>query len=132
MPAINAPAQPVNPSPVPEGPAPAPVEAQPLTRKQKLLAKLESLQKRIASDTEKFNELRNEYDMIDKLDNVSVGTMVVIKQGRAETTREVQGVVIAVKHDEDGTAKYKVQYGEGFDADIAVVHAAGILQVVTE
>lgn len=132
MPAINAPAQPVNPPPVPEGPAPAPVEAQPLTRKQKLLAKLESLQKRIASDTEKFNELRNEYDMIDKLDNVSVGTKVVIKQGRAETTREVQGVVIAVKHDEDGTAKYKVQYGEGFDADIAVVHAAGILQVVTE
>lgn len=131
MPAINETQTPA-PAPVEPIPTAAVIEAQPLTRKQKLLAKLETLQKRIAADTERFNELRNEYDMIDKLDNVSVGTAVIIKQGRAETTREVQGVVIAVKHDDDGTAKYKVQYGEGFDADIAVVHAAGILQVVTE
>lgn len=112
--------------------APAPVKAKPkATRKEKLYAKLELLAKRITADTEAYNKLKEEYEMIDAMDNVSVGTQIVIKQGRADTAREIVGTVIAVKHEEDGTAKYKVQYGEGFDADIAVVTAAGILRIAT-
>ena len=113
-------------------PAPAaePEVTQKQTRKEKLFAKLDVLAKRITADTENYNKIKAEYEIIDSLDNISVGTAVTIKQGRAETTREVTGIVIAIKPEDDGSAKYKVQYGEGFDADIAVVHSSGILAVV--
>jgi hypothetical protein len=131
MPGINQEQAVVTPTPTPAE-APAPVETKPkATRKEKLYAKLETLAKRITADTEAYNVLKAEYEMIDALDNVSVGTQVVIKQGRADTAREVIGTVIAVKHEDDGSAKYKVQYGEGFDADIAVVTAAGIIRIAT-
>jgi len=115
---------------VAEAPAPVPETTQKQTRKEKLFAKLDVLAKRITADTENYNKIKAEYEIIDSLDNISVGTAVTIKQGRAETTREVTGIVIAIKHEDDGSAKYKVQYGEGFDADIAVVHSSGILAVV--
>ena len=117
-------------APVAEAPEPVPATTQKQTRKEKLFAKLDVLAKRITTDTENYNKIKAEYEMIDSLDNISVGTAVTIKQGRAETTREVTGIVIAIKHEDDGSAKYKVQYGEGFDADIAVVHSSGILAVV--
>lgn len=123
-------ATPAAAAPVAAAPAPAPATTQKQTRKEKLFAKLDVLAKRITADTENYNKLKAEYEMIDSLDNISVGTAVTIKQGRAETTREVTGIVIAIKHEDDGSAKYKVQYGEGFDADIAVVHSSGILAVV--
>lgn len=126
-------ATPAATAPVAEAPAPvptAPEATQKQTRKEKLFAKLDVLAKRITADTENYNKIKAEYEIIDSLDNISVGTAVTIKQGRAETTREVTGIVIAIKHEDDGSAKYKVQYGEGFDADIAVVHSSGILAVV--
>ena len=101
-----------------------------LTHKEKLLQKMTQLQQSIVADTEKFNILKAEYDVIEALNSVAVGTAVSIKIGRAETTRVVDGVVIAVKIEEDGSAKYKVQYGEGFDADIAVVNASGFVSVM--
>lgn len=108
---------------------PAPAKPK-LTHKEKLLQKMTQLQQSIVADTEKFNTLKAEYDVIEALNSVAVGTAVSIKIGRAETTRVVDGVVIAVKIEEDGSAKYKVQYGEGFDADIAVVNASGFVSVM--
>lgn len=106
------------------------VETVKLTREEKLQAKYNSLIARINSDTEKANEIAAELNSIAALASVGVGSAVIVKLGRKfadkDTTRFVPGVVIGVKEDEDGAKLFKVQYGYGFDADIAVVGAAAI------
>ena len=101
-----------------------------LTREQKLQAKYEALVKRIAADTEKANEIAAELNSAAALAAVDAGSAVIVKLGRKfadkDTTRFVEAVVVAVKVEEDGTKLYKVQYGAGFDAEIAVVGAASI------
>ena len=101
-----------------------------LTREQKLQAKYETLVKRIAADTEKANEIAAELNSAAALAAVDTGSNIVVKLGRKfadkDTTRFVEAVVVAVKVEEDGTKLYKVQFGAGFDAEIAVVGAASI------
>ncbi len=97
-----------------------------LTREQKLRQKYDVLVQRIQKDTEAAQEIAQELNSVAALASVAVGTTVIVKLGRAETTREVVGVVIGVKEEEDGAKLFKVQYGVGFDADIAVVGAAKI------
>ena len=101
-----------------------------LTREQKLQAKYETLVKRIAADTEKANEIAAELNSAAALAAVDTGSNVIVKLGRKfadkDTTRFVEAVVVAVRVEEDGTKLYKVQYGSGFDAEIAVVGAASI------
>lgn len=101
-----------------------------LTREQKLAAKLETLRKRIEKDTADYNELAAELNNIAALAAIGVGSAVVVKLGRKfadkDTTRFENGVVIGVKEEEDGSKLYKVSYGVGFDADIAVVTGAAL------
>lgn len=105
-------------------------EAVKLTREQKLVAKLNTIAARINKDTEAYNAAKAELDSIAALAAVGAGSKVQVKLGRKfadkDTTRVVDAVVLAVKEDEDGSKQYKVQYGEGFDAEIAVVTAAAI------
>ena len=101
-----------------------------LTREQKLQAKYDMLVKRIAADTEKANEIAAELNSAAALAAVDAGSAIIVKLGRKfadkDTTRFVEATVVAVKVEEDGTKLYKVQYGSGFDAEIAVVGAASI------
>ena len=101
-----------------------------LTREQKLKAKYDMLVKRIAADTEKANEIASELNSAAALSAVDAGSAIIVKLGRKfadkDTTRLVEAIVVAVKVEEDGTKLYKVQYGAGFDAEIAVVGAASI------
>lgn len=61
---------------------------------------------------------------LDKLASIIEGTVLVVTQGRAETTRQVEGVVVAIA---DG--RFKLSVGEGFDATYIVVQAAQIVEV---
>ena len=101
-----------------------------LTREQKLSAQLDTLRKRIEADTEKFNNIAAELNNIAALAAIGAGSAVVVKLGRKfadkDTTRYESGVVIGVKEEEDGSKLYKVSYGTGFDADIAVVTGAAL------
>ena len=113
------------------------VETVKLTREEKLVAKLNQLVARINADTEKYNEVKAELDNIAALAAIGQGSAVVVKLGRKfadkDTTRFEQGVVIGVKEEDDGSKLYKVSYGTGFDADIAVVTGAALsLPVATE
>ena len=113
------------------------VETVKLTREEKLVAKLNQLAARINADTEKYNEVKAELDNIAALAAIGQGSAVVVKLGRKfadkDTTRYVNGVVIGVKEEDDGSKLYKVSYGTGFDADIAVVTGAALsLPVATE
>lgn len=101
-----------------------------LTREQKIAAKLDVLKKRIEKDTADFNELAAELNNIAALAAIGEGSAVVVKLGRKfadkDTTRYVNGVVIGVKEEEDGSKLYKVSHGVGFEADIAVVTGAAL------
>ena len=101
-----------------------------LTREQKIAAKLDALKKRIEKDTADFNELAAELNNIAALAAIGEGSAVVVKLGRKfadkDTTRYVNGVVIGVKEEEDGSKLYKVSHGVGFEADIAVVTGAAL------
>lgn len=102
-----------------------------MSRADKLAARIDLLNKRIATDTEALQEAQTELGNLSALASIGAGSVVVIKIGRKfadkDTTRFVQGVVLGVKEDEESGAKtYKVSYGEGFDADIAVVGSAAV------
>ena len=107
-----------------------------LTREQKLQAKYETLVKRIAADTEKANEIAAELNSAAALAAVDTGSNVIVKLGRKfadkDTTRYVNGIVIGVKEEEDGSKLYKVSHGVGFEADIAVVTGAALSLPVAE
>ena len=65
------------------------------------------------------------------LDTVGVGSRIKFNVGRGETRREVEGVVIArAEGGED--RRLKVQFGEGFDIEVAVIQPAHITQVFVE
>lgn len=111
--------------------APAPKPRRKLTVEEKIAA----LEARILADTAKVAELRENGDPDARLVGVVAGSVVVVKLGRKfseekDTTRYVQAVVVAVKEDED-TKLYKVQFGEGWDAEVAVVRGGSITEVVS-
>lgn len=89
-----------------------------------LIASIATIANRIAADTEKHAKLTVQLEQFDLLDQVTVNSQIEFKIGRAETRRAVVGTVKAVKVEEDGSKKYKVEYtptGDAFDNTFAVV-----------
>lgn len=101
-----------------------------LSREEKLRAKYNMIATRIQKDTEACQELAQEINNISALAAIGVGSSIIVKIGRKfadrDTTRHVPGVVLGVQENEEGSKQYKVQYGEGFDADITVVTGAAL------
>ena len=96
-------------------------EAVKLTRREKLLAQYNTTFAKHAELAAKLQELAAEINSIDALAAVTVGSVVVVTVGRGDEAKEVDASVIGVREEEDGSKAYKVTYGSGFDADIAVV-----------
>ena len=96
-------------------------EAVKLTRREKLLAQYGATFAKHAELAAKLQELAAEINSIDALAAVTVGSVVVVTVGRGDEAKEVEANVIGVREEEDGSKTYKVTYGSGFDADIAVV-----------
>lgn len=92
-----------------------------LTRREKLLAQYNTAFAKHADLAAKLQELAAEINSIDALSAVTVGSIVVVTVGRGYEAKEVEASVIGVREEEDGSKTYKVTYGSGFDADIAVV-----------
>ena len=96
-------------------------EAVKLTRREKLLAQYNTAFAKHAELAAKMSELVSEINSIDALAAVDVGSVVIVTVGRGDDAKEVDASVIGVREEEDGSKTYKVTYGSGFDADIAVV-----------
>lgn len=92
-----------------------------LTQLEKLNAKYDKLVIKANALSVEITEVVNAINGIVALASITEGTTVIINIGKGETAAEVEGVVIGVKDDAAGVKVYKVQYGSGFDADIAVV-----------
>lgn len=97
-----------------------------LTGRAKLVANYESSLEKYKALGVKLNELAAEINAIDALAAVTVGSKVIVTVGKGEAAKEVEAVVVGVREEEDGSKTLKVQYGEGFDADIAVVKASKV------
>ncbi|HVH93256.1 MAG TPA: hypothetical protein VM783_17965 [Candidatus Acidoferrum sp.] len=101
----------------------AAIVAAPLTRREKLLVQYNTAFAKHAELATKLQELAAEINGIDLLASITVGHAVIVSVGKNGQARDEAGVIIAVKEEEDGGKTYKVQYGSGFDTDIAVVKA---------
>ena len=91
------------------------------TRREKLLAQYNAALAKHSELAAKMSELVEEINSIDALAAVDVGHTVIISVGKGDEAKEVEATVIGVREEEDGSKTYKVTYGSGFDADIAVV-----------
>lgn len=102
--------------------------------KKTLAERIEALEKRIEADTAKLEELTFERDNAERLASVGNGSVVTVKLGRKfkdkDTTRVVQGVVIATKEEDDGSKLLKVQVGEGFDVEFVTVGLGSVESVI--
>lgn len=115
-------------APVDPNAAPAPK----LTRREKLVVKYNDLAAKHTALTAALTALAAEINGIDRLANVLEGTAVFITIGKGDKAKEVEGVVAGVRDEEDGSKTYKVTYGTGFDADVAVVKAGALRLPTTE
>ena len=91
------------------------------TRRERLVAQYNAAFVKYAELSTKLKELAAEINTIDALAAVTVGSTVIVTVGRGDDSKEVEASVIGVREEEDGSKTYKVTYGTGFDADIAVV-----------
>ncbi len=109
------------------------VVAPKLTRTEKLVKKAEALKARIEKDSADYNEVVAEIESIQRLANLSAGQAVKVRLGRKfadkDTTRIVDAIVVGVRESEEGEKQYKVQHGSGFEAEIAVVGGAAIVEI---
>lgn len=114
-----------NASPVvTEAPAPAPAPKEVLPQDEQLALDIENIDAQIAVLQKRREGKAQLLANLDKLAAITEGTVLVVTQGRAETTRQVEGVVVAIA---DG--RFKLSVGEGFDATYIVVQAAQIVEV---
>ena len=111
----------------------APEAAKPtLTRAQKQAAQVEVLEKRIAADTAKLAEVKLDIETASRLDGVVAGSAIIARIGRADTSKEVAARVLGIKEDDNGSRRYKLAFGEGFEADAAIIQASQIIRVLVE
>lgn len=98
-------------------------------------ALIDSLTEKLGKAELKLVEQNVQLEQYDALEAVDVGSTVTFKIGRAETRRTVEGLVKAVKVEEDGSKKLKVEYtptGDAFDNTFAVIKTSEIVEVVTD
>jgi len=95
-----------------------------LTPREKLMLKYNKLAGKAAALADEIGSVVAEINKLDALSSIVVGTAVIALVGKDSTP--VDAVVVGVKDDEDGLKVYKVQYGVGFEADIAVVKQSKI------
>lgn len=131
-----------------------------LTRAQKYAARIATLTSRIEKDKAELAEVQLEADTASKLANVSVGTAITARLGRAGsaaveaqperlaedgvtvipavaakaatagTLKQVTATVLGIKEEESGSLRYKIAFGEGFDADTVIIQASQIVEVL--
>ncbi|CAI3971360.1 hypothetical protein VAC51_00029 [Variovorax phage VAC_51] len=101
-----------------------------LTASQKIAAKIASKKAQIVKLTGEIERLEGQFRSADLLDSVKAGSVIKARVGRAETAREVTASVTGVQQLEGGDVRYKIFFGEGFDAETIVIQPSQIVDVV--
>lgn len=100
-----------------------------LSPSQKLAAKIASKKAQVVKLNEEIERLEGQFRTIDLLDKVKPSSIIVARVGRADTSREVDATVLGVQTLPNGDLRYKVYFGEGFDAETVVIQASQIVDV---
>ena len=95
----------------------------------KITAQITVLETRIAKDTASLADLKRAQAAAELMADVGQGFTVSFKVGRAETRREVTGVVLG-RGEVKGVDSVRVQSGEGFDIELHTIKVAELLTVV--
>lgn len=111
-----------------------------MSRKIALIASIATLSALIVASQEKLDAANIQLAQFDAIAAVDVGATVTFLIGRADTRREVRGLVKAVREEasvtlEDGSVvegkrTFKVEYTETGDAFDAVVSAIAESQII--
>lgn len=94
----------------------------------KITAQIATIEARIAKDTASLADLKRAQAAAELMADVGQGFTVTFKAGRAETRREVTGVVLG-RGEVKGVDCVRVQSGEGFDIELHTVKVAELLAV---
>lgn len=94
----------------------------------KITAQIIVLETRIAKDTASLADLKRAQAAAALMADVGQGFTVTFKAGRAETRREVTGLVLG-RGEVKGVDCVRVQSGEGFDIELHTVKVAELLAV---
>lgn len=90
-----------------------------------------ALRTRIEADKAKLKELEAVENAAKALANLKAGSAIEFIYGRAENRKQYAGVVMGIADTDKGT-RIKVQYGEGFDAQIVVIAPGDVVAVAEE
>lgn len=94
----------------------------------KITAQIATIEARIAKDTASLADLKRAQAAAALMADVGQGFTVTFKAGRAETRREVTGLVLG-RGEVKGVDSVRVQSGEGFDIELHTVKVAELLAV---
>lgn len=95
---------------------------------QKIEARILLLTNRIAADTIALAEAQAQLSAASLVSEVAAGFTVTFKVGRAETRREVTGVVQG-RGEVKGVDSVRVQSGEGFDLEVYTIKVAELTSI---
>lgn len=94
----------------------------------KIEARITLLTTRIAADTLALAEAKSQLSAASLVSEVAAGYTVTFKVGRAETRREVTGVVQG-RGEVKGVDSVRVQSGEGFDIEVYTIKVAELTSI---
>ncbi|MEJ1593506.1 hypothetical protein SMA75_20140 [Escherichia coli] len=97
--------------------------------KKTLIEQLQAVEAKIVELQAEAQKLAEQIETEKALANLAAGTTITFNYGRADTRKELQGVVKGVA-DTDKGRRIKVESGEGFDAEIYIIEVAAIVKVV--
>lgn len=94
----------------------------------KIEARILLLTTRIAADTIALSEAQSQLSAASLVSEVAAGYTVTFKVGRAETRREVTGIVQG-RGEVKGVDSVRVQSGEGFDLEVYTIKVAELTSI---
>jgi len=95
------------------------------------MSQIAKIETQIAQLQDKLAKLKAAEQSAAAMANLAAGSEIRFVYGRGETRAARTGTVLAIAETDKGT-KIKVQYGEGFDVELAVIDAGAVLGVVGE
>ena len=101
-----------------------------LTKAEKLEARINMLNTRIEADTAELPRLQAELTAVAQLDSIDVGSQLIIRTGRAESTKLVPAVVQGKAVLPEGT-RFKVVVGEGFDTETLTIQPSQVAEIIS-
>lgn len=95
-----------------------------------LKPKFEKKEEQYNSVRDQYLKLKNRIQVIENLDRIGQGSMVLVKIGTGKAAEEFTGSVLAVKAMNNGYRRFKVCYGPDHNKTVSIVSDKAIQEVI--